>query len=173
MKFLIFAYANKHYTINFTEWFVTQIEVDEMIDFFYSIDYLKFKYNPVNMLYFYLVDGNFMEFTELMIHYPPTNPDAILMLKQKFIIPSFVITHASGGGGGGALPSPIVDLKSNVLALPADANSLSSPVNSYNEIKPNIIKFITKKGGKRKKHRGSRKNKKRSRKNKTKYSRFH
>ena len=141
---------------------MTQIEVDEMIDFFYSIDYLKFKYNPVNMLYFYLVDGNFMEFTELMIHYPPTNPDAILMLKQKFIIPSFVITHASGGGGG--LP-PIVDLKSNVLALPAASVNLPfSPV-------PNNGK--TKEGGKRKKHRGSRKNKKRSRKNKTKYSRFH
>lgn len=92
MKFLVFAHANTYYGILFPEWFVTQQEVDDMIVFFYQKKYLKFVFNPVNMLYYYLHDNTqFYNYSELLKYYSPQNSDRMSSLKLKFQIPQSVI----------------------------------------------------------------------------------
>lgn len=90
MKFSIFAlfYKNTKQNINFPNWFVTQQEVDDMITFFYRFEYLKYTFNPVNMLYFYIVySEKFLEYTNLESYYDPTSADGMDRIKRKFIVP--------------------------------------------------------------------------------------
>ena len=153
MKFSAFAIVNKYYQIIFPNWFVTQQEVDDMIVFFHDIKYSKYEYNPINMLYYYLVNNkNFLGFTKLLYHYNPLNTDRMLRLKQKFIVPPDV-EHKSGlpsipisgkTGGGSILPLiEFPNIKSSASFLPT-----------------------IKKGGKKTKRRSSRKRKRRTRKTK-------
>ncbi len=100
MKFLVFVQSD----LFFTDWFVTQKEVDDMIVFFHDIKYSKYDYNPINMLYFYIVDkSDFLTFTKLLYHYNPLNIDSMLSLKQKFRVPPGVehksdLSSKAGGG---------------------------------------------------------------------------
>ena len=89
MKFCAFAMVDKHKPdVKFPDWFVTQQEVDDMIVFFHDIKYLKYEFNPINMLYFYLVSRHdFFNFTKLLYYYNPLIPDKMLSLKKKFIVP--------------------------------------------------------------------------------------
>jgi hypothetical protein len=109
MKFLVFAHADKYYGILFPEWFVTQQEVDDMIVFFYQKKYLKFIFNPVNMLFYYLYNNaHFYNYSILLIYYPPEIPDRMSGLKSKFQIPLSIssafkpstpsVFNFSGGG---------------------------------------------------------------------------
>jgi hypothetical protein len=92
MKFLVFAHADKYYGILFPEWFVTKQEVDDMIVFFYQKKYLKFVFNPVNMLFYYLYKkAHFYNYSTLLIYYSPQIPDRMSSLKLKFQIPQYVI----------------------------------------------------------------------------------
>jgi hypothetical protein len=92
MKFLVFAQANTYYGILFPEWFVTQQEVDDMIVFFYQKKYLKFVFNPVNMLFYYLYNNTqFYNYSELLKYYSPQKSDRMSSLKLKFKIPQSVI----------------------------------------------------------------------------------
>ena len=55
MKFLLFSHFTKSTGFKFPNWFVTQEEVDTMIRVFYSSEYMKYEFNPINMLYHYLI----------------------------------------------------------------------------------------------------------------------
>jgi hypothetical protein len=55
MKFLLFTQVMKSRGLVFPNWFVTREEVDTMIRFFYSFEYMKYEQNPINMLYHYLI----------------------------------------------------------------------------------------------------------------------
>lgn len=55
MKFILFSQVMKSTGLVFPNWFVTEKEVDTMIRFFYSFEYMKYEHNPINMLYHYLI----------------------------------------------------------------------------------------------------------------------
>jgi hypothetical protein len=54
MKFLMFAHLYKK-GVNFFRWGVSPGEVREMIAFFYGMDYMIYEFNPINMMYHYLI----------------------------------------------------------------------------------------------------------------------
>jgi len=54
MKFLMFAYLTKK-GASFSKWGVSEVEVREMIAFFYGMDYMIYEFNPINMMYYYLI----------------------------------------------------------------------------------------------------------------------
>jgi hypothetical protein len=154
MKFSAFAIVYKVFPqMKFPDWFVTQKQVFDMIVFFHDIKYSKYEYNPINMLYYYLVDDrNFLSFTKLLCDYNPTNADKMLSLKQKFIVPPDV-EHKSGHSskaGGGSFP---------LIGFP-DIEPTATNISSVPVLPP------IKKGGKKTKRRSSRKRKRRTRKNK-------
>jgi hypothetical protein len=159
MKFSAFAIVDKYYQLIFPDWFVTQQEVDDMIDFFHDIKYLKYEYNPINMLYFYLKDNKkFLGFTKLLYHYDPSNKDKMLSLKQKFIVPPDV-EHKSGlpsipisGKTGGGSFLPLIEFPNVESDKTVESSASSLPP--------------IKKGGKKTKRRSSRKRKSRTRKTK-------
>ena len=54
MKFLMFAHLIKR-GARFSKWGVSDVDVREMIAFFYGMDYMIYEFNPINMMYFYLI----------------------------------------------------------------------------------------------------------------------
>lgn len=60
MKFFIFMYLLKK-TDNNSEirlskvWNISNVEVGEMIAFFYGMEYMKYQFNPINVMYHYLI----------------------------------------------------------------------------------------------------------------------
>ena len=111
------------------------------------IKYSKHEYNPINMLYFYIVDkSNILKFTKLLYHYNPLNIDSMLSLKQKFRVPPGVEhkSDLSSKAGGGSFP----------YIEPTAPKS------------PSSIFISSKKGGKKTKRRNSRKRKRRTRRTK-------
>ena len=66
MKLLFFGYLKKQENIKFADWHVTREEVEAMIRFFYTDEYLIYEKNPINVLYYYLVSehpGKFLNQT--------------------------------------------------------------------------------------------------------------
>jgi hypothetical protein len=54
MKFLMFAHLRKR-NAYFFKWGISVDEVREMIAFFYGMDYMIYQFNPINMMYHYLI----------------------------------------------------------------------------------------------------------------------
>ena len=69
MKFFIFAYLfKKTGVLLLPYWFFkkkncvfSNVEVREMIDFFYGMDYMIYEFNPINMMYNYLIQTHPLE----------------------------------------------------------------------------------------------------------------
>lgn len=60
MKFFIFMYLLKktenNYELRLSKvWNISNVEVREMIAFFYGMEYMKYQFNPINMMYHYLI----------------------------------------------------------------------------------------------------------------------
>ena len=103
MKFLVFAHASKHPVkdnrILFPEWFITQTEVDDMIVFFYQKKYLKFVFNPINMLFYHLnIRQDINKYSELIKDYSQKDEKQMDKLKSKFKIPQTDSALFPGGG---------------------------------------------------------------------------
>jgi hypothetical protein len=58
MKFLFFSYFEKYTSAKFNDWHVSKSEVSDMINFFLQRDFMIYEYNPINMLYHYLIKKN-------------------------------------------------------------------------------------------------------------------
>jgi hypothetical protein len=64
MKFFIFTYLLKrknNYQLSVSKWGVSDVEVREMIAFFYGMDYMIYEFNPINMMYHYLIKKHPLE----------------------------------------------------------------------------------------------------------------
>uniref|UniRef100_A0A6C0I6V4 Uncharacterized protein n=1 Tax=viral metagenome TaxID=1070528 RepID=A0A6C0I6V4_9ZZZZ len=69
MKFFIFAYLFKktgvlllpYWFFNKKNCVFSNVEVREMIDFFYGMDYMIYEFNPINMMYNYLIKTHPLE----------------------------------------------------------------------------------------------------------------
>jgi hypothetical protein len=64
MKFFIFTYLLKrkqNYELSVSKWGVSDVEVREMIAFFYGMDYMIYEFNPINMMYHYLIQRHPLE----------------------------------------------------------------------------------------------------------------
>jgi hypothetical protein len=64
MKFFIFTYLlkrNDNYELRHSKWGVSDVEVREMIAFFYGMDYMIYEFNPINMMYHYLIKKHPLE----------------------------------------------------------------------------------------------------------------
>lgn len=58
MKFMMFSYIQKYNQKIFPDWGITETQVRDMLRFFYDDAYLVYRYNPLNMLWHYLVTIN-------------------------------------------------------------------------------------------------------------------
>lgn len=85
MKFMIFSYIQKYSQKIFPDWGITETQVRDMLRFFYDDAYMVYRYNPLNMLWHYLVrmnpkyardDYEFLYHDELKKYYP--SADALI-----------------------------------------------------------------------------------------------
>jgi hypothetical protein len=96
MKFLIFMYLLKktenNYELRLSKvWKISNVEVREMISFFYGMEYMKYQFNPINMMYHYLIKKHpvskdersydFLKFDELK-QYFTTDAEMIEAFRQ-------------------------------------------------------------------------------------------
>lgn len=105
MKFLMFAHLIKR-GARFSKWGVSEVEVREMIAFFYGMDYMIYEFNPINMMYFYLIEKNpgkeKIGFDNLKTKYP-TDAEMIavfepyISIATPFDVPKTVFDVAKGG----------------------------------------------------------------------------
>jgi len=104
MKFLMFAHLNKR-GARFYKWGVSDVEVREMIAFFYGMDYMIYEFNPINMMYFYLIEKSpgkeKIGFDNLKTKYP-TDAEMIavfepyIRIAKPFDVPKTVFDVAKG-----------------------------------------------------------------------------
>lgn len=72
-------------------WKISNVEVREMISFFYGMEYMKYQFNPINMMYHYLIKKHpvskdersydFLKFDELK-QYFTTDAEMIEAFRQ-------------------------------------------------------------------------------------------
>jgi hypothetical protein len=103
MKFLMFAHLDKRGAF-FLKWGVSPDEVREMIAFFYGMDYMIYEFNPINMMYFYLIENPGEEksdFDNLKTKFP-TDAEMIAVFEpyirnaRPFDVPKTVFDVAKG-----------------------------------------------------------------------------
>jgi hypothetical protein len=104
MKFLMFAHLRKRGAY-FFRWGVSDVEVREMIAFFYDIEYMIYEFNPINMMYHYLIktsDEEEIHFDNLKTKFP-TVEEMIAVFEPyirnaiPFDVPKTVFDVAKGG----------------------------------------------------------------------------
>ena len=88
----------------FYKWGISDVEVREMIAFFYGMDYMIYEFNPINMMYFYLIENPGEEksdFDNLKTKFP-TEAEMIAVFEpyirnaRPFDVPKTVFDVAKG-----------------------------------------------------------------------------
>ena len=105
MKFLMFAHLIKR-GARFSKWGVSDVEVREMIAFFYDIEYMIYEFNPINMMYHYLIEKNpgkeKIGFDNLKTKFPEVGEmiavfEPYISIATPFDVPKTVFDVAKGG----------------------------------------------------------------------------
>ncbi len=133
MKFLFFSYFPKYTTIQFNDWHISKLEASDMIMYFLKREFMIYEYNPINMLYYYLIKKNANEEYHYYDSLIKNNVDVISLFRHpiRTIPQNDASLHIKK-----SLTMPSKTLSTNTKRFKLSNNSIQSEDLNLQQIKP-------------------------------------